>query len=77
MQLTKEDTADAWSVNSSVQRVTYMTLVGAVMLVRAREVPSSLPFPAPKPLRCTASQIVKNVLEFIICQLLEKHFCEV
>lgn len=62
--------------NSSVQRVTHMTLVGAVLLVTAREVPSSLPFPALKPLRCTAWQIVKNVLEFIMCQLLEKLFCE-
>ena len=53
-----------------------MTLVGAVLLVTARQVPSFLPFPAPKPLRCTAWQIVKNVLEFIMCQLLEKHFCE-
>ena len=53
-----------------------MTLVGAVLLVTAREVPSFLPFPAPKPPRCTAWQIVKNVLEFIMCQLLEKLFCE-
>lgn len=53
-----------------------MTLVGAVLLVRAREVPNSLPFPGAKPLRCTASQIVKNILEFIMCHLLEKLFCE-
>lgn len=60
-KLTKEDTADAWSV-AIVCLKGHLYNVGSYLQVQdlfcLLERESSLPFPAPEPLRCIASQIL-------------------